>query len=138
MCQMLPLKCKTARCYQHRTALHRFSLAGCPERYKSDLRHLNYIISDASWQGAYFLYPFLGVATSQQETPSTVLETAVLPLNYAPIELTSDIIARYFLILQAFFLLFYTNLFFLRSLRFSIERGANIVFLPINPMILVI
>ena len=27
---------------------------------------------------------------------------------------------------------------FLRSLRFSIERGANIVFLPINPMILVI
>lgn len=25
-----------------------------------------------------------------------------------------------------------------RSLRFSIERGANIVFLPINPMILVI
>lgn len=72
------------------------------------------------------------------EPTSTVLETAVLPLNYAPIELTSDIIARYFLILQAFFLLFYTNLFFLRSLRFSIERGANIVFLPINPMILVI
>lgn len=27
---------------------------------------------------------------------------------------------------------------FLRSLRSSIERGANIVFLPINPMILVI
>ena len=51
----------------HQTALHRFSLAGCPERYKSDLRHLNYIISDASWQGAYFLYPFLGVAMSQQK-----------------------------------------------------------------------
>ena len=44
------------------------------------------------------------------EPTSTVLETAVLPLNYAPIELTSDIIARYFLILQALFLLFYTNL----------------------------
>ena len=44
------------------------------------------------------------------ELTSTVLETAVLPLNYAPIELTSDIIARYFLILQALFLLFYTNL----------------------------
>ena len=72
------------------------------------------------------------------EPTSTVLETAVLPLNYAPIELTSDIIARHFLILQALFLLFYINLFFLRSLRFSIERGANIVFLPINPMILVI
>ena len=41
-------------------------------------------------------------------------------------------IARHFLILQALFLLFYINLFFLRSLRFSIERGANIVFLPIN------
>nr|DAF81863.1 MAG TPA: hypothetical protein [Caudoviricetes sp.] len=30
-------KCKTARCYQHRTALHRFSLASLPARYKSDL-----------------------------------------------------------------------------------------------------
>ena len=36
------------------------------ERY-NQLEHLNYIISDASWQGAYFLYPFLGIATSQQE-----------------------------------------------------------------------
>ena len=43
------------------------------------------------------------------EPTSTVLETAVLPLNYAPIELTSDIIARYFLTLQAFFLLFCIN-----------------------------
>nr|DAM41981.1 MAG TPA: hypothetical protein [Bacteriophage sp.] len=47
--------------------MNRFSLAGCSGRYKSDFEHLNYIISDASWQGAYFLYPFLGVATSQQE-----------------------------------------------------------------------
>ena len=44
------------------------------------------------------------------EPTSTVLETAVLPLNYAPIELTSDIIARYFLFLQVFFLFFYINL----------------------------
>ena len=44
------------------------------------------------------------------EPTSTVLETAVLPLNYAPIELTSDIIARYFLILQVPFFTFYTNL----------------------------
>ena len=80
----------------------------------------------------------LPTGTIGLEPIPTVLETAVLPLNYAPIELTSDIIARYFLTLQAFFLLFYINLFFLRSLRFSIERGANIVFLPINPMILVI
>ena len=44
------------------------------------------------------------------EPTLTVLETAVLPLNYAPIELTSDIIARYFLFLQVFFLFFYINL----------------------------
>ena len=46
------------------------------------------------------------------EPTSTVLETAVLPLNYAPIELTSDIIARYFLIWQALFLFFYPLYFF--------------------------
>jgi len=33
------------------------SLAGCPEE-NSDLEHLNYIILGASWQGAYFFYPF--------------------------------------------------------------------------------
>nr|DAY71874.1 MAG TPA: hypothetical protein [Caudoviricetes sp.] len=35
-----------------------FLLPDCSERYKSDLEHLNYIISRASWQGALFLYPF--------------------------------------------------------------------------------
>nr|DAN05297.1 MAG TPA: hypothetical protein [Caudoviricetes sp.] len=28
-----------------------------PERYKSDLRHLNYIIFQSTLQGVYFLYP---------------------------------------------------------------------------------
>ena len=42
----------------YRTALHRFSLAGPPERYNQS-QHLNYIISRTSAQGASFLYPFL-------------------------------------------------------------------------------
>ena len=38
--------------------------------------------------------------TERIELSSQDWKSRVLPLNYAPIELTSDIIARYFLILQ--------------------------------------
>ena len=55
---MLRINSKTARCYQHRTALHRFLLPDCSERY-NQLEHLNYIISEALWQGVLFLYLFL-------------------------------------------------------------------------------
>ena len=59
----------------YRTALHRFSLAGPPERYNQS-QHLNYIISDASWQGAYFLYPFfkLGKPVPDQQAKAKRVE----------------------------------------------------------------
>lgn len=47
----------------YRTALHRFSLAGCPARYNRV--QTNYIISSALWQGCYFCTQF-SVATSQR------------------------------------------------------------------------
>lgn len=48
----------------YRTALHRCSLAGCPERYNHP-EQMNYIISAALWQGCYFCTKFF-VATSQR------------------------------------------------------------------------
>ena len=42
----------------YRTALHRFLLPDCSGLIYQ-LEHLNYIISEAPWQGAYFLYLFL-------------------------------------------------------------------------------
>ena len=57
----------------YRTALHRFSLAGCPERYNHP-KQMNYIISEALWQGAYFLYPFYrcDIATERRMIYGTV------------------------------------------------------------------
>ena len=51
-------KVKDRPCANRNGLLHRFSLAGHPERYNQS-QHLNYIISRTSAQGASFLYSFL-------------------------------------------------------------------------------
>ena len=44
----------------YRTALHRFSLAGCPEKdIYMDFSRIHYIIFLGVLQGALFLYPIL-------------------------------------------------------------------------------
>ena len=57
----------------YRTALHRCSLAGCPEKIIHP-EQMNYIISAALWQGCYFCTHFYrcDIATERRMIYGTV------------------------------------------------------------------